>query len=225
MSENLRFVVGETYTFARTVYERTDKDIFSPLYMPWLDKLTEIQVINLECVEHHKVGWEHAPDDKKYDGFFKDQDGNLWANQYPRASYGQLDDSGDRHVRRHFKDTELLATNAAGEFIKDAEGKHVIRDEALWAIHDDQFWKPYSLATSMLYTIRRAIDDDKDTFDAAQRVAFMHYMQQFILKIEEVSGKLVHFMPLTYRNKNTGELIVSKIYEAKLIDHKAQVQT
>lgn len=53
----------------------------------------------LVVTEHHKVQGEY--DEKgaepKYDGYLlQDQEGNLFSNQYPRASYGQTSDEGNR---------------------------------------------------------------------------------------------------------------------------------
>lgn len=79
---------------------------FWSLYLPWEDDLHSIDILEVECVEHHKVAWDQDPDqEKKYDGFvFKDGQGRPWHNQYPRASYGQLDDSQNWTVRPGWED-------------------------------------------------------------------------------------------------------------------------
>lgn len=49
----------------------------------------------LTIEEHHKVAWEWGGE-AKYDGFIaRDADGRVWHNQYPQASYGQMDDTAD----------------------------------------------------------------------------------------------------------------------------------
>ncbi len=56
--------------------------------------------LELEVVEHHKVYWDYDEDKSKapeYDGYvLKDAAGNVYHNQYPRASYGQVSDRGNR---------------------------------------------------------------------------------------------------------------------------------
>lgn len=79
---------------------------FFPLYKPWEDELVKIEIIQLTCEEHHKVKWDYAedvPESYTSDGYvFKDKDGRRWLNQYPSASFGQLDDSANWKV--HLKD-------------------------------------------------------------------------------------------------------------------------
>lgn len=53
----------------------------------------------LTVTEHHRVAnyWETDPENKTCDGYIlTDEQGVRWLNQYPRASYGQLSDNGDR---------------------------------------------------------------------------------------------------------------------------------
>lgn len=72
--------------------------------------------VNLECLtvaEHHKVAWDQDPDGKKeYDGYLlTDSEGNLMANQYPTASYGQMSDTANRRFTCHFEegtDTDVI---------------------------------------------------------------------------------------------------------------------
>ena len=72
------------------------------------DKPLKTTISKMKCKEHHKVYWEY--DDKKapptYDGFvFTDNKGGVWYNQFPYASYGQLEDSQNRHV--HLNDWDV----------------------------------------------------------------------------------------------------------------------
>lgn len=97
-----RYTVGKKNYFIRVVFERPEPILF-PLYLPGHDKLKEIQIISLMCVEHHKVHGDY--DDRaqppQHDGYiFKDlETGRIYQNQYPTASYGQLDDSQNYTVR------------------------------------------------------------------------------------------------------------------------------
>lgn len=59
------------------------------------DEIESISILKLTVVEHHKVSTAYS-DEKNCDGFILiDSKGEKWNNQYPRASYGQMDDSAD----------------------------------------------------------------------------------------------------------------------------------
>lgn len=65
--------------------------------MPWNDTVTKIHLKTLTVSEHHKVPDEWGDQEVlKFDGFILlDDKGNKWYNQYPYASYGQLNDISD----------------------------------------------------------------------------------------------------------------------------------
>ena len=70
----------------------------------------ELEFRKLTVTEHHRVLNEYAAKDSApdCDGFIlKGDDGSIWHNQYPRAGYGQLDDSQDGIF--------TISTNAKGE--------------------------------------------------------------------------------------------------------------
>lgn len=97
---NLRYNPNTKHLFIHLNF--TMKNLrFGSMYLPWEDELHSIDILEVECVEHHKVAWDQDPDGKKeHDGFvFKDDDGRIWHNQYPRASYGQIDDSQNWVIR------------------------------------------------------------------------------------------------------------------------------
>jgi hypothetical protein len=72
---------------------------FGNLYLPWCDTLKEIKLLDVQCLEHHRVPGEWD-NEIKHDGFiFKDDTGRVWYNQYPRAAYGQMDDSNNWRIR------------------------------------------------------------------------------------------------------------------------------
>lgn len=59
------------------------------------DDIESISIIKLTVTEHHKVSTGYT-DEKNCDGFIlTDSKGEKWNNQYPHASYGQMDDSAD----------------------------------------------------------------------------------------------------------------------------------
>lgn len=105
----MRFQLQMIYFFIRIQF-KSGSSRFGSLYLPWEDKLTSLRILSAKCIEHHRVPGEWD-DVVQYDGFvFEETDdcvmpghpyvaGRLWHNQYPRASYGQLDDSNDRRIR------------------------------------------------------------------------------------------------------------------------------
>lgn len=70
----------------------------------------DINIIKLTVTEHHKVPDNYDTEGKlDYDGYLlKSEDGQTFTNQYPRASYGQLSDDGNRRFTIHIKDTDSL---------------------------------------------------------------------------------------------------------------------
>jgi hypothetical protein len=97
----LRYNVGQVVLFVLVDFEQTVPR-FGCSYYPWEDTLKGIELLKLTCQEHHRVSgsWD---DEKKYDGFIFTDGVNNYNNQYPRASYGQLDTSNDYRVRHNHK--------------------------------------------------------------------------------------------------------------------------
>lgn len=94
----MRYTPNEKTLFINIKFEASEPR-FSSLYLPWTDKLLAIELLELTCEKHERVAGEWD-DEVQYDGFiFRDADGKEWHNQYPRAAYGQLDDSQDWIVR------------------------------------------------------------------------------------------------------------------------------
>lgn len=87
------WTIGLTLTRATTGELVTPFNFITPV--PQLFKIQSMRFFDLTVTEHHKVPGEWS-DEKEYDGFIAtDKNGNIWHNQYPRASYGQLSDSAD----------------------------------------------------------------------------------------------------------------------------------
>lgn len=74
------------------------------------DYPTLIDVVELTVTEHHKVAWDQDPKgEKKYDGYLlKDNKGRIWSNQYPRVSYSQVSDAGDREFSLYSTDEKEM---------------------------------------------------------------------------------------------------------------------
>lgn len=97
----MRYNVGQKNVFINVQFVPSNMR-FCALYLPWCDELKSIELIKLTCTEHHRVPGDWS-DEVQYDGFrFVDEKGAVWDNQYPRASYGQLDDSANWRVRPDF---------------------------------------------------------------------------------------------------------------------------
>jgi hypothetical protein len=89
-----RYSVGQKYLFY--TYRYNDGSC-STLITQADPKETKLEIISLECMEEHEVPVEYSEDTTK--GYiFKDQEGRIYHNQYPVASYGQMDTSGDSQV-------------------------------------------------------------------------------------------------------------------------------
>jgi hypothetical protein len=95
----MRFNVNQKYYFLDLDFTPTSLR-FGMIYYPWEDQLNRLSVVALTCEEHHKVGDGYS-EEKKCDGFvFGDEQQASWYNQYPEASYGQIDTSNDWIVRK-----------------------------------------------------------------------------------------------------------------------------
>ena len=105
----MRYNVQSIYFFIRIVFT-AGSPRFGNLYLPWEDTLDKIQLMSATCIEHHKVPTEWDAE-LSNDGFvFSETEGESlgrkWHNQYPRASYGQLDDSNDYRIFPAVLDTK-----------------------------------------------------------------------------------------------------------------------
>lgn len=93
-----RYSIGEVlYAVCFEYKNRRNRFSTSPPFI-WGDAETPaaIHFVKLTVTAHHRVpgDWD---DEIKYDGYeLVDDKGQVYTNQYPRASYGQLSDEGDR---------------------------------------------------------------------------------------------------------------------------------
>lgn len=136
-----RFTVGNKYKFAVVRFTRSESlSIRSLMYHPGIDTLECIEVMEMECVSEHAVPG-YWSDRLEYVGYrFKDVEGNLWNNQYPRASYGQLDDSANWKITRDCEGMNVEQVHAlreAQEYRYDAFDTLI--DNCLFAIVQDEY--------------------------------------------------------------------------------------
>ena len=97
-----RYSVGEEIYACVFVY--SDRISTSqPYMMRSIETPTDIKFIKLTVKEHHKVPGDYD-EEVKYDGYIlAADDGTIFTNQYPRASYGQVSDRGDRIFHIDFR--------------------------------------------------------------------------------------------------------------------------
>lgn len=215
-----RFIVGQKYYFVRTLFEMKEPR-FGRLYYPWLDKLQSIDVITLVCGKEYDVAWDQDPDqEKKYKGYILlDEGANRWANQYPNASYGQLDDSADRRVRRYFETSELLQVDAKGDTMKDSNGNYIRKPgtEKLWEIFGEQMLDPFELATSAISRIYRGIHNVNTQFTEVQTRLLQEYLDDLTKKVEYASKQKIEYKPYVFKDLETGEPKPSRLLHAVLV--------
>lgn len=98
----MRYEIGEKLYGVHFLTEKFADDEFSKQWysQPYMysdDPVVKITIVELLVKEHHKVAWEYdEAKELKHDGYLlQDKEGFQWANQYPRASYGQLSTISD----------------------------------------------------------------------------------------------------------------------------------
>ncbi len=103
-----RFTVGEVLLGICFTIEGEENMGYVLPYLYNVNKVAKVNIVSLTVTEHHRVLNEWAPEgsDPDCDGFnLKDEAGKVWHNQYPRASYGQLSDEGNRRFTMHVTET------------------------------------------------------------------------------------------------------------------------
>lgn len=149
----MRYEIGQTI-FAVQFSFNTNGTNIKHFKMPFLindDVPDQINFIRMAVAEHHKVPGEWD-DTVKYDGFIlKDKDNVKYANQYPRAAYGQISDSGDRRFKIHVeREDETFAKVINGEIVYEF---HLLTD-----VLKDMRMGVYDLENSSLnYTAKKAV--------------------------------------------------------------------
>ncbi len=90
-------VYGVHFLTEKFVDDEFSKQWYSQPYTYSDDPVVKITIVELLVKEHHKVAWEYdEAKELKHDGYLlQDKEGFQWANQYPRASYGQLSTISD----------------------------------------------------------------------------------------------------------------------------------
>lgn len=205
----MRFEIGQQIPFIKVKFSRRPdtKFMFQNLFDPRIHNLVSIEVKMLTVKEHHKVPWCHEPDgEKKYDGFIfteqlDDDKEQIWYNQYPTASYGQLDDTSDRIVFRHLEHTNEEITKMSNEEV-------------------DIWLERWYTALDFIANIKRAIDGGERyalELTPEDKKLFEDYLFKVQETIEKVSGKKIEFNIATYKSKEGVVTELKGYWEAKLV--------
>lgn len=99
----MRFELNKKYVFFAFQHKfNNGRAIEKPFAYPTTDldvEILDVTFIEATCVHHEKVSCHWEPEgEKKYDGFLFNWNGLEGRNQFPNASYGQMDDSADGQI-------------------------------------------------------------------------------------------------------------------------------
>lgn len=92
-----RFNVGEKHLFLINLFSNKngDETRYYGIFNESTITLLKTTIIELTCIERHVVPVEGSND--SYDGYvFSNENGDLFHNQYPSASFGQTSDLGNK---------------------------------------------------------------------------------------------------------------------------------
>lgn len=184
-----RFNVGSKYPFIKVHFSLNGNPAFWGMYLPWEHKLESIELVMLECTEHHKVPseWDPKPEPAlDYDGFiFKGPDfegkPTVWHNQYPRASYGQVSDAADRIVSLHIEDIEEIRKALDSGRTYELDAAFPFLDRILHGVYTLEHTDPSEI---------------EDLFVKVQNLA--DFATQVRIAIQDASGRAVVTDKLTY---------------------------
>ena len=215
----MRFELNQKYPFVcvqfSTAHRQCLDGMASSIFRPWEHALLGIEVRMLTCVEHHKVPnhWDESnPPKLDCDGFiFVDEEtGIRWANQYPRASYGQVSDTADRLVMRMFPEgTDYKALPEDTVLEMELATYRLERIEN--GIHDTQ---------AIIKKIEAGIDVDKylPLDEIRQNHQPLVFFRDTVKKaIEKVAGRELVIKPLTYGPEKK---VLDGCFRAQFIDEE-----
>lgn len=201
----MRFELNQKYPFVCVKFEMGARQCTDgrtqACFEPYRHKLLDIEVKMLTCVEHHKVPnhWaESEPPKLDCDGFIflDEENGNRWANQYPRASYGQVSDAGDRIVFRMLPAGASYADIPKGMVMQMELATHRI-ERLENAIYD---------ASVIVKKIEAGIDVDKylplEEIQTKSR-SLMQFRDDVRAAVEKVAGRELAIRTVTYGPEKT----------------------
>ena len=210
MSENkTRYIVGQeievigfNYGSGKEVWFAPRPFAFNGAYYP-----LSIELFNLKVTEHHQVAWDQDPKGKKqYDGFILTaEDGSVWYNQYPRASYSQTSDTADRRFTINYAKMTPRDETQQKEFASRCESLGFITVETLTGFISD-FYRAVHFAQQEIQSPNQAVRNRAHLiikfFDDLVKQIFNKHQKKIRIacwedeKVEIVLGK-VELVPAT----------------------------
>ena len=190
-----RYSVGEElFVIHFTISNSRVSELFSAPLRFWNEDVSNITIKKLTVTEHHRVLHDYAKEDEAptCDGFIlKDEDGAIWTNQYPRASYGQISDAADRLF---WKDGyKFVGSERLNDVIIPADMR--LLTDYMWSLHEGIVKLPDdSLTPARQDLFARVVKQLKDEFNKElvskalwdKHPDIRHYVLKDIVKTEIV---------------------------------------
>ena len=210
MSEkNTRYTIGQEIEVIGFNYGFGNEVWFGhrPFAFNGADYPLSIELFNLKVTEHHQVAWDQDPKGKKqYDGFILTaEDGSVWYNQYPRASYSQTSDTADRRFTINYAKMTPRDETQQKEFASRCESLGFITVETLTGFISD-FYRAVHFAQQEIQSPNQAVRNRAHLiikfFDDLVKQIFNKHQKKIRIacwedeKVEIVLGK-VELVPAT----------------------------
>jgi hypothetical protein len=202
-----RFTVGEKTIFAAQIYEGK-----GDVYLPWENTNLVNEIIVATCISEHTVPINFDKIRTGIGYIFKDQHGRTWYNQYPTASYGQLNDTNDRvlFLGGKSEENELVLPQYA-QHVKCAAESAENKMTPAAAIHCFYFWdsRPTTLQNyfdtvfRFLQTHmqeRRTNDDIREKCNALET-----YIGEMFFEVEQVAKCVISLEVFLLRKEKSIE--------------------
>ena len=195
-------VVGFNYGPGKEVWFNHRPFAFAGTYYP-----LSIELFKLKVIEHHKVAWNINPyGERRYDGFIlSTEEGGIWYNQYPVASYGQVSDVADRRFTINYAKMTPSNETEEEEFASRCENLGFITVETLTGFISD-FYRSVHFAQQEIQSPNQAVRNRAHLiikfFDDLVKQIFNKYQKKIRIacwedeKVEIVLGK-VELVPAT----------------------------
>lgn len=202
----MRYTVGQKVIAVRENFSikegLSEKELIDARWgtvcLPWYHTLEKFEIMTLTVLEHHKVPWEHGSD-SIYDGYIlqKEEDGTLWWNQYPTASYGQLDTSEDQRFR-------IAYPSNYEELPKEVQDAWV-----------EEQWRPFKSAEFYFNNLHRGISEVRKHEGEEKAVHLETFAADRKTDVEKATGATLTREPLRFL-RDDGTEVLSEIYVTKV---------
>lgn len=158
-----RYSIGEE--IYACVFVHGDRISTSQPYSMWPNETpTDIKFIKLTVKEHHRVSGEYD-DEVKYDGYILTaDDGKIFTNQYPLASYGQISDRGDRIFRIDYRGKTQEDFNKVFENQVEVPYEYVLISEVFSPMVKAVTFDKEKLPDDLVVKLSKLINHFKDNF-------------------------------------------------------------